>query len=166
MSLIWRGSGVADRYKRLIPKALAITGEYTAGVVRAVTPVDLGNLRSSITWATYDDKSKPVPVKGATAKEEETILQPEAFNILKIGTAVEYAGDVEFGTKAHLILPKKKPFLAWKDKEGVWHYASKVNHPGTRRQSFLRLGILGNKNNIGRVFSMALEGLIRNSSRI
>jgi hypothetical protein len=55
-----------------------------------------------------------------------------------IGTNVEYALSVERGSSPHVILPKNKPLLKWKDKlTGQWRSAKKVNHPGTQGDSYL-----------------------------
>jgi len=45
---------------------------------------------------------------------------------------------VEFGTRPHVIRPKRPGgMLRWEDQTGV-HYALKVHHPGTRPQPFMR----------------------------
>jgi hypothetical protein len=52
-----------------------------------------------------------------------------------IGTNVEYAADVEYGTAPHVIYPKDKKALFW---PGAAHPVAKVNHPGTRPYPFMR----------------------------
>ncbi len=52
------------------------------------------------------------------------------------GNAV--AGYQEYGTKPHVILPKNKPYLVFKTKDGRIIRTKKVNHPGTKPQPFIR----------------------------
>jgi hypothetical protein len=63
---------------------------------------------------------------------------------VKIGTNLEYAPPLEYGSKPHVILPKNKLALAFRapwgpgqGKEGLSVFA-KVNHPGFPAKSFLR----------------------------
>lgn len=55
-----------------------------------------------------------------------------------IGTNVNYAAAVEYGTAPHVIKPKYKQALYW---PGAAHPVAQVNHPGTRPQPFLRPAI-------------------------
>lgn len=50
-----------------------------------------------------------------------------------------YASFVENGTRPHLIVPKKGRWLAWEnpDAQGDWHFARRVNHPGSRPYPFM-----------------------------
>jgi hypothetical protein len=64
----------------------------------------------------------------------------------------DYASAVEFGTKRHVIVPKKASVLAWPAAEsgrrlsgrartgkakGATAFAARVNHPGTKAQPYL-----------------------------
>jgi hypothetical protein len=64
-----------------------------------------------------------------------------------------YAAPVEFGSKAHVIVPKRARVLAWPSAEGSRRlsgrarkgtqsgdmtFAAKVNHPGSKAQPFVR----------------------------
>lgn len=62
----------------------------------------------------------------------------------EISVNVDYAGAVEFGTKAHIIRPNKKKALAFKPGGGFkfWDESGRVvlkfvKHPGTSPQPFL-----------------------------
>jgi phage gpG-like protein len=55
-----------------------------------------------------------------------------------IGTNVNYAAAVEYGTSPHVITPKNKRALYW---PGAAHPVAKVNHPGTAAKPFLRPAI-------------------------
>lgn len=60
---------------------------------------------------------------------------------------VGYAGAVEFGSRAHIIIPRQARILAWggprtlggRLRKGgkATNFARRVNHPGTRAQPFL-----------------------------
>jgi len=55
-----------------------------------------------------------------------------------VGSNVNYAAAVEYGTAPHVIKPKYKQALYW---PGARHPVAQVNHPGTRAQPFLRPAI-------------------------
>lgn len=52
-------------------------------------------------------------------------------------TNVEYAPYVEYDTKPHVIMPKTKRVLAWRTGR-TWHFARRVQHPGTKAQPYMR----------------------------
>ena len=89
------------------------------GRARQNAPVNFGRLRQSI-------------------REKTSKLQGE------ISVNVDYAGAVEFGTKAHIIRPNRKKALAFKPGGGFrfWDESGRVvvrsvKHPGTRAQPYL-----------------------------
>ena len=53
-----------------------------------------------------------------------------------------YASFVEEGTKAHVILPRRGQWLAWERPQGDWHFARRVNHPGSKSYPFMGLAYL------------------------
>lgn len=53
-----------------------------------------------------------------------------------VGTNVHYAPDIEFGTRAHIIIAKNKKALHFKI-GGKDIFVKSVNHPGTKASSFL-----------------------------
>ncbi|NEB83969.1 HK97 gp10 family phage protein [Streptomyces anulatus] len=55
-----------------------------------------------------------------------------------VGTNVNYAAAVEYGTAPHVIKPTNKKALYW---PGARHPVAQVNHPGTRAQPFMRPAI-------------------------
>ncbi|NUR42060.1 MAG: HK97 gp10 family phage protein [Streptomyces sp.] len=55
-----------------------------------------------------------------------------------VGSNVNYAAAVEYGTAPHVIKPKYKQALYW---PGAAHPVAQVNHPGTAAQPFLRPAI-------------------------
>lgn len=135
-----------------IPIVLMQAGQVGVSHCKIECPVDTGRLRASIGNPTK---------KGIF----ETTRKGVAF-----GTAVDYAFDVEFGTKPHIIKPKKKKVLRWPIpvgqeikftekgiKRGKKLYISKktgklikkkqyafakfVKHPGTKGQHFMLKGV-------------------------
>lgn len=119
--------------------ALIITGVQAVGFIKPLVPVDSGYLRSSITFATNTEQAKPTAELGEKGKNvgkavrallQDCVEQPEAGHVV-IGTNVEYAEHVEFGT---------------------------VKHPAPR--SFLRAGIYPNKQILGRTYSRAFKALV------
>lgn len=74
-------------------------------------PVDTGFLKNSISYKIEDDKI--------------------------IISMADYADYVEFGTPPHVITPKSKKALHWKE-NGEDVFAKKVNHPGTAPNPFIR----------------------------
>ena len=55
-----------------------------------------------------------------------------------VGTGVEYAPDVEFGTQPHVITPTSAEALAFEGRDGDLIFRSRVEHPGTPAQPYLR----------------------------
>lgn len=55
-----------------------------------------------------------------------------------VGSNVNYAAAVEYGTAPHVIKPKYKQALYW---PGAAHPVAQVNHPGTAPRPFLRPAI-------------------------
>ncbi|WIC88818.1 minor capsid protein [Streptomyces phage OnionKnight] len=84
---------------------------------RRRAPVDTGRLRSSI------------------VSRAETSGRTAGY---VIGTNVNYAAAVEYGTSPHVIKPVNKRALYW---PGAAHPVASVNHPGTRAQPFMRPAI-------------------------
>jgi HK97 gp10 family phage protein len=91
-----------------------------AGNAMRNAPSSFGKLRQSIT----------AKVKGLTGE---------------VAVNVDYAGAVEFGSKPHIIKPRKKKALAFKPGAGFRFWDEKgrvvvksVKHPGTQAQPFLR----------------------------
>jgi phage gpG-like protein len=67
------------------------------------------------------------------------ILSSPQGAFAEVGTNVEYARFVEFGTQPHTIRPRSKQALYWK---GAEHPYRSVRHPGNRPYPFLRPALL------------------------
>lgn len=103
-----------------VSRAIERSGMRVEARAKQLAPVDHGGLVKSI-------KSKMTSTTTA-----------------EITANVDYAGAVEFGSKAHVIKPKKKRALAFKPGAGFrfWDESGrvvvkKVRHPGTKAQPYL-----------------------------
>lgn len=56
------------------------------------------------------------------------------------GPDAPYWADVEFGTRPHVIRPRRKKALYW---PGAEHPVREVNHPGTPEYAFMRRALYG-----------------------
>ncbi len=65
----------------------------------------------------------------------------------EVFTTVKYAKAVHEGTRPRTITPKKKKMLAWK-KNGQWHFAKKVRHPGIKANPFFTRALTKTRNEI------------------
>lgn len=102
--------GMSDDVKRAVDRTrIDVQNE-----ARRRAPVDTGRLRSSI------------------VSRAESSGRTVGY---VVGTNVNYAAAVEYGTAPHVIVPKTKKALYW---PGARHPVGKVNHPGTRAQPFMR----------------------------
>lgn len=81
---------------------------------RRLCPVDTGRLRSSIVHSVKDGRTK--------------------YSVT-VGTNVNYAEDVEYGTAKHDIRPVNKKALWW---PGAAHPVAVVHHPGTKPHPFMQ----------------------------
>jgi len=79
-------------------------------------------------------------------------LTPSYVEVQAGGTSqVGYAAAVEFGSRAHVIVPRQASVLAWGGERTLGgrlragsrptHFARRVNHPGTRAKPFLIPGL-------------------------
>jgi HK97 gp10 family phage protein len=108
----WFG-GMSDDVKRAVERTrIDVQNE-----ARRRAPVDTGRLRSSIV-SRAENSGRSIGYV--------------------VGTNVNYAAAVEYGTAPHVIKPRDKKALFW---PGAAHPVAQVNHPGTRPQPFLRPAI-------------------------
>jgi len=103
----------ADQLNEVVGDAVLETGLQVEDTAKTRAPVDTGTLRASI---------------GTSRLGQLTV---------SVGTTVKYAPDVEFGTKPHPITPDGKDALAF-EVGGETIVRSRVEHPGTPAQPFMR----------------------------
>lgn len=99
-------------------------------------PVDTGTLRSSIETA------------------------PSGVGEYLVGTNIEYAPDVEFGTDPHVITPDEADALAFEGSDGELVVTQRVKHPGTPAQPFLRPAIDEHESTLTRNIAAAITELL------
>ena len=121
-SLKWDGDVVKLRGKKVINKSSFETGLIVEGQAKLLCPVAGGRLAASIT------------TQSLTQSSGAGISKPTKLGETHVGTNVEYAPHVEFGTVAHKISVKSKKALS----DGKSVFGKTVNHPGTQEQPFLR----------------------------
>ncbi len=101
---------------------------------RAFTP-RTGNLQRSITWYMNTETSA------------------------RIIAQADYAKYVEFGTKPHIILPKRRKALKIPTPEG-YIFRKKVSHPGSKPYPFFFANLQDRARRVAVEFMKALEGVI------
>ncbi len=77
-----------------------------------------------------------VPVK--TGKLRKSIAIRDISKGKGIGPDTDYDAYIEFGTLPHTIYPKNARVLHWVDSSGKDRFATKVRHPGTSAQPYMR----------------------------
>lgn len=106
-------------YRDLLQRAIRV--ETRAKLLASGRPgpnVDTGRLRASIT---------------------HRIVVSPGGSYAEVGSAVEYAAFVEYGTRPHRIIARNAQALYWR---GAAHPVRAVNHPGSRPYPFLRPALL------------------------
>jgi len=120
------GDRVASRAKDNCP-----VGRYPEG-----SGIVGGRLRSSISWKTKKDDGKYESHERGTVKD--AVKEPKQKLAVKVGTSVEYAPNVEFGTYS----------MAGKASE------RRAAPKGQKRKAFLRLALYENRNFIKKIMSL------------
>ena len=79
-----------------------------------------------------------------------------------VSTSEEYGAHVEFGTRPHVIYPKKGRFLVFKNQSGQKVFAKKINHPGSKPYPFMRPAFEDNIGKIQDIYAkIAQEAVVR-----
>ncbi len=105
--LQWNGEEVKVRGKRVTGKTAFETGLVVEGQAKALAPVKEGRLRGSITTQAAD---RGTNVEGK-AEGSDKISAPQDPQEVFVGTAVDYAPFVEFGTVHQSAQPYLRPAL-------------------------------------------------------
>ena len=134
MELKWNGDPVQERLKQRLLDKLEVVGQFVEDSAVLLCPVDTGNLRGSITHRVLPDEL-------AT----------------RIGTNVEYAPYIEFGTgefaengkgrKGGWFVPLAQDILTRKATKGFFTF-------GNKPQPFLRPALENNRNTILKIVSL------------
>lgn len=122
---------------------LAAVGEDASDVAASKAPVDTGELKNSISYAT--------PVEWGHGSSIPQAI-PESGTVY-IGTNVDYGIWHEFGTGKYNPSGRKTPW-AFKDKKtGEWHYTA-----GVPAKHFIKFGMTAHKNEYKKALEMHLKG--------
>lgn len=103
----WYDDKVNKKVEKVIESKLILVGEYVRGQVAILAPKVTGNLRASYVWVTAKQAGKP----GGAARKKTTLPKPTDNLSVRIGTNVDYAIPVEFGTNKRQAKPHLRPGL-------------------------------------------------------
>lgn len=126
MDSTWNDVAVMAKIRVKMRARMELACEFVAGAAALNCPVKTGRLRQSI---------------------ESKVISEE---IGRVGTNVEYAPHIEFGTQAHFITPRNQKALSFLV-NGIRIVRKWVAHPGTKAKPFLRPAIMENKETILRI---------------
>lgn len=136
----WNGGEVKELGKKFIKESLQSLGVNAEGQAKKLCPVKYGFLKASINYqgkdfgSTVETPSGVTPPENYKTTEVHEIEKPSDENEVRVGTALDYAWAVEFGTVTHDIVAKNARVLS--DMKTI--YGTRVHHPGTDAQPFLR----------------------------
>ena len=146
-------------------KALTMIGMQAANYARLELEadprrIDTGLLRNSITFAVYGEGANTKDYKADRADAETGEIKsgsyegtaPDEKGKVFIGTNVEYAPYVEFGTGIYADGGRKTPWV-FKDSKGEWHKTS-----GMQPSHFLKKAIEENKSTYNQIIRDNLKG--------
>jgi|APHM01.1.fsa_nt_gi phage protein, HK97 gp10 family len=125
-----------DDLEQAIDRGVERTAIQVERSAKQNAPVDTGNLRASLRF------------------------QQLALGSYAVGTNVEYAPDVEFGTDPHDITPDTKEALKFQNSDGEIIFASRVEHPGTPAQPYLRPALQEHESDIADNIADEIERLV------
>jgi hypothetical protein len=97
--------------------------------------------------------------KPRTGNLQKSIAWYMTDNSARIIAQVDYAKFVEFGTKPHTILPKRRKALKIPSPEG-YIFRKKVSHPGSKPYPFFFANLQDRAKKVAIEFMKALEGVV------
>ena len=89
--------------------------------------------------------------------QRSILMESDNIGTAKVSAEAAYAGFVELGTAAHVILPKNKKALMW---PGAAHPVRSVNHPGTKANPFMERGVENATEEITTVFQGVADQIV------
>lgn len=149
----WTDKVGRDDFDAICQKALPAIGRMLEDTAVVLCPVDTGRLRGSITYATKFKKDRP----RGEAKQNDAVTQPTSKYKCYVGTNVEYAPYVEYGTGPHVVGGPVD--LTIRGKHIGWRYIGQ--HPGTQAQSFLRKALDYGADKARDIFKRAIQRHLR-----
>jgi HK97 gp10 family phage protein len=121
--------------KKAFTKGLKKAGNIVEADAKRRCRVKTGRLRSSIT------------------------TEEVSWDEIHVGTNVEYAPHVEFGTGPHTIVPVNKEFLSFV-KGGKRIFTKIVHHPGSKAYPFLRPALFKNRAKIKVIITESIKEVL------
>lgn len=118
-----------------IDRAVETTAEQVERSAKQTVPVDTGNLRASI---------RTLQIASGT---------------YQVGSNVDYADDVEYGTAPHVITPDDADALKFEGSDGQTVFAVRVEHPGTSAQPYLRPAVAEHRSDLAANIEAEIERL-------
>lgn len=104
----WHGDEIKIQGKRVVNKSAYETGLIIEGQAKLLCPVDTGRLAASITTQSKTEGTSP---RGEGAVSTDVIQKPTEDNEVLVGTPVDYAPYVCFGTVRSNAQPFLRPAL-------------------------------------------------------
>lgn len=121
---VWNGEEVKVRMERTVNRSVYELGLMVESQAKLLAPVNYGYLAASITTQSYDKGTKPEnpnrykgrdhpPIGKRPINEQsiEVISKPRSKKEVHVGTVVEYAPYVEYGTRKMRAQPYLRPSL-------------------------------------------------------
>ena len=122
----WDGDKIRERAQALMSKTTFEIGLFFEGQAKLLAPVQEGRLRGSIHTVSWDGQ------ESAPRDSADKISQPSGTFDTHVGTNLEYAPYVEYGTGKYVPEGRKTPW-SYQDAKGQWHTTS-----GMPAQPYLR----------------------------
>ena len=130
---------------KAIEKALITAGAILERQAALLAPVDTGRLRGSITWATKTKGSEALSMMGESMQGDE-VRPPTKKWVVHVGTNVEYAPFIEYGTRNALKIFGRKSIFKGRRR---------------RMQPFLRPALMAYKEDFKRDFAKWVEVFLK-----
>ena len=148
-----QGKDYGDAIERSIEQALVKAGIRVSGTAISLAPVATGRLKGSITYQTKRTGSR---VSGG-AQPNDGVSKPQDDDVCYVGTNVNYAQAIEYGSKPHFIgSPVKMRKIGWR-------YIGM--HPGYTGQPFLRPAVDIERGNITKDMALAIQAKMKEENR-
>jgi len=145
----WTNSMEGNNYDaamdNAIEKALIQAGAILERQAALLAPVDTGRLRGSITWATKTKGSEAMSAIGESMQGDE-VRAPTKKWVLHVGTNVEYAPHIEYGTRNRLKVFGRRSIFRGRRKGA---------------QPFLRPALMAYKEDFQRDFAKWVESFLQ-----
>jgi len=126
----------ADEVDEAVDEGVRTTAFDVEGTAKRHAPVESGTLRHSI--------------------------EARRLNIGRwaVGSSVDYAADVEYGTAPHVITPDDADALRFPGPDGDPVFAQHVDHPGTPAQPYLRPALKQHESDLVDNIAAEIEALL------